>query len=216
MRKISNFLVFFGCLWVGVGFFSSCENKVQELPILGERDFIDGDSVYHTIGDFAFVNQDSMSVTPQTFDGKIYVADFFFVSCPTICPVMKREMLRIYEKYQDNPQVALLSHTIDPRHDSVAVLKQYADGLGVKTSSWHMVTGDKKAIYDLALKSYFVTAQEDSTQQDAGGIIHSGAFLLVDKERRIRGQYDGTKTEEVDRLMQDMDRLLKSYEKKAK
>ena len=192
----------------------SCQNKTQELPILGERDFVNGDSVYHQVADFSFINQDSLPVTPQTVEGKIYVADFFFVSCPTICPVMKREMLRIYEKYQGNPSVALISHTIDPRHDSVSVLKQYADGLGIKSSTWHMVTGDKKAIYGLALKSYFVTAVEDSTQQDAGGIIHSGAFLLVDKERRIRGQYDGTKSEEVDRLIKDMDRLLSSYDTK--
>jgi len=210
MRRTSNIHVFFALLGIGI-WTLGCENKSKELPILGERDFVNGDSVYHTIADFSFINQDSVPVTQETVAGKIYVADFFFVSCPTICPVMKREMLRVYEKYQDNPNVVLLSHTIDPRHDSVSVLKRYAQGLGIKTSSWHMVTGDKKAIYDLALKSYFVTAVEDSTQQDAGGIVHSGAFLLIDKQRRIRGQYDGTKTEDVDRLMKDMDRLLISY-----
>lgn len=192
--------------------FSACQNKNQDLPILGERDVVAGDTVYHTIQDFSFTDQDSTEVTHQTLAGKIYVADFFFISCPTICPVMKREMLRVYEKFKDHPDVVLLSHTIDPRHDSVSVLKAYATQLDVQADRWHMVTGDKKAIYDIALKSYFVTALEDSTQQDAGGIVHSGAFLLVDKERRIRGQYDGTKTEEVDRLMRDMTRLLTSYE----
>jgi len=210
MQKGFKSALFFGLLGTAIGL-GACENKTQELPILGERDVVAGDTVYHTIGDFSFVNQDSAWVTPATLAGKIYVADFFFVSCPTICPVMKREMLRVYEKFKDNPDVALLSHTIDPRHDSVSVLKAYASQLGIQTNRWHMVTGDKKAIYDLALTSYFVTAIEDSTQKDEGGIVHSGAFLLVDKERRIRGQYDGTKTEEVDKMMRDMDRLLASY-----
>lgn len=214
MQKRSKLFCLFGLLGLGLMWGTSCENKSQELPILGEREVVNGDTVYHTVGDFALVDQDSAWVTPATLAGKIYVADFFFVSCPTICPVMKREMLRVYEKFRENPDVVLLSHTIDPRHDSVSVLKAYATQLGIQTERWHMVTGVKKEIYDLALKSYFVTAMEDSTQQDVGGIVHSGAFLLIDKERRVRGQYDGTKTEEVDRLMRDMDRLLASYEKK--
>ncbi|MBA4852103.1 SCO family protein [Emticicia sp. BO119] len=186
----------------------ACQPK--KLPILGEREFINGDSVYHTIPDFQLVDQDSNLVTNKTYENKIYVADFFFTTCPTICPIMKTQMLRIYDKFKDNPEVGILSHTIDPRHDTVAVLKAYARRLGVSGNFWHFVTGDKKTIYELGQKEYMVTANEDSAA--AGGYIHSGAFLLVDKKRRIRGQYDGTKEDQVSRLMKDMEVLLKEKE----
>lgn len=184
----------------------SCENTSRKLPILGERDFINGDSVYHTIPDFQFINQDGVEVSNKTFEGKIYVSDFFFTTCPTICPVMKKQMLRIYEKYKENPQVGILSHSIDPRHDSVQVLREYATRLGVSGNMWQFVTGEKDKIYKIGEKSYYVTAGEDSTA--AGGIIHSGAFILVDKKRRVRGLYDGTKEEDVTKLLKDMDVLL--------
>ncbi len=191
---------------VGLVFITgSCQPK--KLPILGERTFVNGDSVYHTIPDFSFVDQDSNEVTNKTYEGKIYVADFFFTTCPTICPIMKTQMLRIYDKFKDNPEVGILSHTIDPRHDSVAVLKAYAKRLGVSGNFWHFVTGNRDKIYELGQKEYYVTAGEDSTA--AGGIIHSGAFILVDKKRRVRGMYDGTQEKEVSRLMKDMNVLLK-------
>ena len=173
---------------------------------MGERDFANGDSVYHTIPDFSFVNQDNIEITNKTYTGKIYVADFFFTTCPTICPVMKKQMLRIYEKYKTNPNVGILSHSIDPRHDSVAVLKEYAARLGVGKGNWNFVTGDRKKIYEIGERSYYVTAGEDSAA--AGGIIHSGAFILVDTKRRIRGTYDGTVEESVTKLLKDMDTLL--------
>lgn len=187
---------------------NACQPK--KLPILGNRDFVNGDSVYHTIPDFTFVDQDSNVVTNQTYENKIYVTDFFFTTCPTICPVMKTQMLRIYDKFKDNPQVGILSHTIDPRHDSVAVLKAYAKRLGVSGNFWHFVTGNRDKIYELGQRDYYVTAGKDSTAP--GGIIHSGAFILVDKKRRIRGMYDGTKEDQVSRLMRDMDVLLKGGE----
>lgn len=184
----------------------SCESSSRKLPIMGERDFINGDSVYHTIPDFLFVNQDSSVITNKTYEGKIYVADFFFTTCPTICPVMKKQMLRVYEKYKENPKVGILSHTIDPRHDSVKVLKEYASQLGINGKMWNFVTGEKAKIYEIGEKSYYVTAGEDSTA--AGGIIHSGAFILVDTKRRVRGIYDGTKETDVTKLIKDMDVLL--------
>ena len=184
----------------------SCDNSSRKLPILGERDFVNGDSVYHTIPDFSFVNQDSSIITNKTYEGKIYVADFFFTTCPTICPVMKKQMLRVYEKYKENPKVGILSHTIDPRHDSVKVLKEYATRLGINGKMWNFVTGEKSKIYEIGEKSYYVTAGEDSTA--AGGIIHSGAFILVDTKRRVRGVYDGTKETDVTKLMKDMEVLL--------
>jgi len=193
----------------------SCQKKEKELPILGFKDVttkvVNGqqvaDTVYHTIGDFKFMDQDSAWVTNQTFDNKIYVADFFFTTCPSICPAMQAQMLRVYDKYKDDNQVQILSHTIDPDHDSIPVLRDYAGKLDVKAPKWHFVTGNKDDIYTLGEKSYMVRAAEDQFQP--GGYIHSGAFVLVDNHRRIRGIYDGTKPEDVDRLLVDMDILLK-------
>ena len=184
----------------------SCENSSRKLPIMGERDFVNGDSVFHTIPDFAFINQDSLPITNKTYEGKIYITDFFFTTCPTICPVMKKQMLRVYEKYKENTKIGILSHTIDPRHDSVQVLKEYATRLGINGNMWNFVTGDKSKIYKLGEKSYYITAGEDSTA--AGGIIHSGAFILVDTKRRVRGIYDGTKETDVTKLIKDMQVLL--------
>ncbi len=194
--------------------FAACnqEPKEEKLKIYGRSEVTDaGDTIYHKIEDYKFVDQDSAWVTPATFEGKIYVADFFFTSCPTICPIMKTQMLRVYEKYETNPEVMMLSHSIDPKHDTVAVLKEFADRLGVKSDKWHFITGNKDDIFKLGQTSYMVAATEDSSEP--GGYIHSGAFILVDKDRRIRGFYDGTVAEQVDKLMMDMDKLLKEYEK---
>jgi protein SCO1 len=186
--------------------FSSCvEKKETRLPIYGERDVVNGDTVYHKIQPFRLVNQDSQTVTNETFQGKIYVADFFFTSCRTICPIMKTQMHRVYETVEDDPDVLILSHTIDPEYDTVALLHDFADRLGVKTSKWHFVTGEKDSIYNLAQKSYFSVALEDKSEPD--GFIHSGAFLLIDKQQRIRGKYDGTKEEDVNRLLADIKKL---------
>ena len=144
-------------------------------------------------------------VTNETFSGKIYVADFFFTSCRTICPVMKTQMLRVYNVIQDMPDVAILSHTIDPEHDTIALLHDFADRLGVSSDKWHFVTGEQDKIYDIAQTSYFATAMVDKSEPD--GFIHSGAFLLIDKHRRIRGKYDGTVEEDVNRLIKDIQRL---------
>jgi protein SCO1 len=186
------------------------EKKELPLPIYGEREVNGADTVYHKIADFKFVDQDSNIVTQEMFRDKIYVADFFFTSCRTICPIMKTQMLRVYDTLQNDPDVLILSHTIDPEYDTVGLLHDFADRLGVKSSKWHFVTGDKDSIYNIAQKSYFATAMEDRSEPD--GFIHSGAFLLIDKGRRIRGKYDGTKEEDVNRLIADIVRLKKEYE----
>ena len=190
----------------------------NRLPIYGEKRVVERevngqtvqDTVYHTIAHFEFVDQDSAKVTPDTFEGKVYVADFFFTSCPTICPVMKREMLRVYGAYEQNDEVMILSHSIDPDHDTVAVLRNYAERLGAKSSKWRFVTGDKDAIYEHAFSSYKVEASESPLAP--GGFLHSGAFLLIDKEARIRGVYDGTEPDQVNDLIADIPKLLKEYE----
>ena len=194
------------------------EPQARRLPILGQRSLLKGplaeqegsDTLYHHIADFRFLNQDSTWITQATFSDKVYVADFFFTSCPTICPVMAKHMIKVYETYRDNPEVAIISHSIDPEHDTVAVLRKYARALDVSSKTWHFVTGDKKSIYDLAIESYFSVAFED--KEEPGGFLHSGYFLLIDKERRLRGLYDGTSEVSVDTLIQDIDILLRTYE----
>ena len=179
----------------------------HELPFLGPKTLnASGDTVYHQIPAFRFLNQDSTWVTEKDMAGKIYVADFFFTTCPTICPKMKTQLLRIYERYATNDAVRILSHSIDPEFDNVSVLRDYANKLHVAAPRWNLVTGDKKAIYAIGQKSYMVTAQEDSNE--VGGFVHSGAFILVDKDRHVRGIYDGTKEEDVNHLIEDMEKLL--------
>ncbi|MDT0642524.1 SCO family protein [Zunongwangia sp. F363] len=194
------------------GLYSSCENSGKKLPILGNKEISSNekDTLYQTIPDFSFINQDSLLITSNTFANKIYIADFFFTSCTTICPIMKNEMQKVYNKYKGNPKVAFLSHSIDPSHDSVPVLKAYAKNLEINNDQWHFVTGDQEAIFEMAQKHYMVSALEDSTVPD--GVLHSGAFILIDEQKRIRGYYDGTNPEEVDKLIQDIPLLLHDKE----
>lgn len=207
-------------LWVAiVTLLAACSSSENRLPIMGERDVVtkvvDGktvaDTAYYQIPPFQFVNQDSLPISDKTVDGKIYVADFFFVTCPTICPKMKTQMKRVYDKFKGQPDVMLLSYTIDPRHDTPAVLKEFATNLGVTGNQWQFATGPKEAIFKTG-KSYMVVAQEDAGAP--GGLLHSGHFVLVDKEKHVRGMYDGTTEEGADKLMADMERLLAEYEKK--
>jgi len=192
--------------------FCSCGSE-EELPIYGHRDYVkkevDGktvvDTVFHTIPTFSFVNQDSMEVTEALFKDKLYISDFFFTSCPTICPKVKAQMLRIYEKYADNPDVLLISHSIDTKYDTPAVLKKFADKLDIDSKRWHLVTGLRDDIYGIA-KQYFIAAAEDPNSP--GGYTHSGGLVLVDKRKHVRGVYDGTEPDEVTQLLKDMDRLL--------
>jgi protein SCO1 len=193
--------------------FMACSLKREEkpLPIFGERTVNGTDTIYHTIAPFQFVNQDSAFVTNETFRGKIYIADFFFTSCRTICPLMKTQMLRAYDSLKNDDDVLILSHTIDPEYDTVALLRDFAKRLGVESSKWNFVTGVKDSIYKIAQTSYFATAMEDAAEPD--GFIHSGAFLLLDKQQRIRGKYDGTVEEEVNRMLVDIRKLRREYEK---
>ncbi|SHF68289.1 protein SCO1/2 [Salegentibacter echinorum] len=162
---------------------------------------------YHTIKDFELLNQNGDTITQEDYKDKIYVADFFFTTCLTICPVMTDHMLKIQEKIKDDPEVLLLSHTVFPKTDSVPVLKEYAEEKGVIDAKWNLVTGDKKQIYNLARKSYLAS----KSNGDGGpyDMIHTENFVLVDKEKRIRGFYDGTDAEAIDDLMHDIKVLQK-------
>jgi len=196
-------------LAISCGSPSEKTSEVAELPILGERYVDDNqDTVYHSIADFAFINQVGDTIRKEDMAGKIYVADFFFTTCPTICPVMKKEMLRVYEQFKGEPNFRILSHSIDPTHDTQAVLKDYAEKLGVPdATTWNFLTGDQEKIFEIGQTSYLTTTMADD--MEPGGFLHSGAFLLVDQQGRIRGVYDGTKTEQVDRLLADIPKLLK-------
>lgn len=183
----------------------SCTVQDKPLPIFGERLIENGDTIFHTIAPFAFRDQDSVLINNETVKGKIYVADFFFTSCRTICPKMKAQMLRVYEATAEMNDVVILSHTIDPEYDDVTRLHDFAERLGVESKRWHFLTGVRDSIFKIAQTSYFATAMADEAEPD--GYIHSGAFLLIDKQGRIRGKYDGTVAKDVDKLIADIKRL---------
>lgn len=166
---------------------------------------------YHTIADFELVNQNGDIITQENYSDKIYIADFFFTTCPTICPVMTANMADIQEVIRDDDEVLLLSHSVTPEIDSVQQLKKYALEKGVIDSKWNLVTGSKKQIYELARKSYLAVL----TDGDGGpyDMIHTENFILVDKERRIRGFYDGTNPDEIGQLLEDLKVLKSSYRK---
>lgn len=195
--------------------FNACKfnDNVQRLPIAGNRDtttkVINGqtvtDTIYHTIPDFKTVNQYGDSINSINLDDNIYIADFFFTTCPSICPEMHRNMLKVYEEFKDMPDLKIVSYTIDPQHDSVAVLKKYADKLGIEPNRWWFLQGKKEEIYQLSA-SYLVTTPAEDTKEK---FIHDGYFILVDKQKRIRGQYDGTVPDQVQKLINDV-KILKA------
>lgn len=189
----------------------------KKLPVY-QPDMVDAELVdttiqyvrkYHKIADFNLLNQNGETITQDTYKNKIYVADFFFTTCLTICPIMTGHMLEIQERLKNDPGVLLLSHTVIPVADSVPQLKKYALEKGVNDAKWNLVTGDKKQIYELARKSYLAT----KTDGDGGpyDMIHTENFILVDKQKRIRGFYDGTKAEAIENLMEDIQILKTEY-----
>jgi protein SCO1/2 len=192
---------------------SSC-NSNNELPIYGNRDvkvsIVDGkeviDTIYATIPNFRLINQNGDTVTEKVMEGKIAVVDFFFTTCPTICPIMKREMIRVYQEFQQNEKVILLSHTIDPEHDTIEVLQDYSKRLGSDGKQWQFLTGERAYIYELAEKGYYSTAMADSTEP--GGFVHSGGLILIDEKKRVRGIFNGTNSADTDKLIEAIHLLL--------
>lgn len=192
----------------------SCNTEPERLPFMQMEvveNVVDGktvqDTTFRTIPDFKLYNQDSTLVTLKDFDNAIYVADFFFTTCPTICPIMHRNLLKVYKKYEHNNQVKFASHTIDVKYDKPSVMKAYAKKLGIRTKNWEFLWGTRDEIYALAERNYMVYTKEEA--QAPGGFAHQGYLILVDKHKRIRGAYDGTVDEDVHKLMADMDILLK-------
>lgn len=180
--------------------------KQQDAPVLPYYGPTNSAGEPHYVKSFSLLNQDSVVLTQAPYQKKIYVADFFFTTCLGICPIMTEGMIRVYKAYYENPDILILSHTVDPEHDTPSILKKYADNRDIDTKKWQFVTGDKKQIYDLARYSYLV----DASVGDAGptDFVHTENFALVDRDGRIRGYYDGTDTAEVSKLIQDIALLL--------
>jgi protein SCO1/2 len=166
---------------------------------------------YHKIADFSLINQNGKTITQNDYKNKIYVADFFFTTCQTICPIMTDHMYDIQKEIINDDEVMLLSHSVTPKIDSVEQLKRYAIKKGVNDAKWNLVTGDKKQIYELARKSYL--AVKDQGNGGAFDMIHTENFMLIDKKRQIRGFYDGTNLEDINRLLTDIKILKKEYQK---
>ncbi|HEX7365637.1 MAG TPA: SCO family protein [Pelobium sp.] len=195
----------------------ACSQNSKRLPILGEKQTMDRmeggklktDTFYQTIPNFSFLNQDSVIINNDSLKNSVYVADFFFTSCPSICPVMSKNLLSVYKDFKGNQEVRFISYTIDPKHDTIPVLKKYADKLGVEGSQWSFLLGNRDSVYNLAKNGYMNYAAENANIP--GGVEHSGYFILVDKEKRIRGAYDGTNSEQVENLKKDIAILLDEY-----
>lgn len=191
-------------------FTSGCKNSSASklvLPIFGEKKLSNSDTIYHAIGNFSFKNQYSENITSQTVKNKIYVADFFFATCQSICPQMSTNLKDVQAAFVNDDSVLILCHTVNPMHDTVEVLNGYAQTYGAKKNKWHFLTGSKKQIYDLAKESYLVNAlQDDGTPE---GFLHSELFILIDTKGRIRGFYDGTDKVQVNKLIADI-KLLKT------
>ncbi len=214
LKQFKVFWIFFLILSILiVSIFYSILKPKKVLPIFQPSrvnsemvdDSIQHISKYHKIADFSLVNQNGKTITQEDYKGKIYVADFFFTTCQTICPIMTDHMYQIQKETMDDDDIMLLSHTVTPQIDSVEQLKRYAKSKGVNDEKWNLVTGNKQQIYKLARKSY-MAVKTDGTG-DEYDMIHTENFMLIDKNRQIRGYYDGTQIEEIDRLLEDIEIL---------
>lgn len=181
--------------------------KQEKMPYLGPRTVNEnGDTAYFSIPPFEVTNQDGETVTNESLKGNIYVSEFFFTSCPTICPIMTGQLMRVHEKFKNEERLKIVSFTLDPDYDTPEKLKDHAKRLGINTNQWWFLNDKKSETYELAQKGYFVTALEDSAEP--GGIVHSGKVSLIDGDGHIRAYYDGTVEADVNVLINDIATLL--------
>lgn len=196
--------------------FYSALKPVKTLPIFNPADvnpeLVDSTvqyvSKYHTIADFSFTNQNGKTVTQKDYEGKVYVADFFFTTCGSICPKMTTNLVDVQKAIKNNPKVKLLSLSVFPETDTIPALKAYAAKYGVIDAKWNLVTGNKKEIYTMARKSYLAVKMGRPDQ--LYDMVHTENFVLVDQKKRVRGFYDGTKKEEIERLIEDINWLCQN------
>ena len=213
-RKFFGVLLVFSIIVISL-FYAALKPK-KMLPIYNPSDVnpelvdttVQYISKYHTIADFYFTNQNGKTITQKDYEGKIYVADFFFTTCKSICPKMTTNLVDVQKAFLHNPKVKLLSFTVMPDIDSVSVLKEYAKINGVVDSKWNLVTGDKKAIYTMARKSFLAVKQ--GKPDELYDMVHTENFVLVDSKKRVRGFYDGTNKEEIQRLIEDINWLCEN------
>ncbi len=215
MKKVLILFTVFVLPPVAILFFASGNHQFKELPYYGEGEIVDTvmngktitDTIPYTIGDFVFTDQDGQKVTREDLRGRIFVVNFFFTSCPTICPPMSAQLMRVQMGLKDVPDFAVLSHTVDPRNDSLPVLRQYAEKYGANTKRWMFLRGSEKYTYKIGEENYYLTSEINAGAP--GGFIHSPMLVLIDQKGHIRGYYDGTNTDEVDQLMEGVRRLYK-------
>lgn len=213
-RKFLGFFLVFSAITIYL--FYNALKPEKSLPIFNPADVnpelvdstVQYKSKYHTIADFSFINQNGKTVTQKNYEGKIYVADFFFTTCGSICPKMTTNLVEVQNAFLNNPKVLILSHSVLPDVDDVAKLKAYALKNGVNDKKWNLVTGDKAAIYRMARKSYLAVKQ--GKPDELYDMVHTENFVLVDDKKRVRGFYDGTKKEEIQRLIADINWLCES------
>lgn len=216
-RKFLGFFLVFSA--VTIYLFYNALKPEKSLPIFNPADVnpelvdstVQYKSKYHTIADFSFVNQNGKTITQKEYEGKIYIADFFFTTCGSICPKMTTNLVEVQKAFLNNPKVMILSHSVLPDVDDVAKLKAYAMKNGVNDKKWNLVTGDKAAIYRMARKSYLAVKQGKA--DELYDMVHTENFVLVDTKRRVRGFYDGTKKEEIQRLIADINWLCDDKKK---
>jgi len=190
------------------------QSRVDVLPYYNEATFTPhwinpGDNVldtFHRISSFTLINQEGKTITERSFEDKIYVVDFFFTACPGICPKLTANMMDIQEEFLNEDDVLLLSHSVTPGRDSVPILKQYAENKGILSKKWHLVTGTQKEIYKLGRKDYFI--EEDlGLNKKEDEFLHTENFVLIDKDRRIRGIYNGLSKTSINQLIADIKTL---------
>lgn len=187
------------------GFYLLYEKNFSSLPIYGKVQDVNGTKVYHTIPDFKLTNQNKETISKDDWQDKIVVADFFFSHCPVICPKMTKSLKRVQDRYIDHDDILINSFSIDPERDDPSRLKEYAKKFSINTNNWHLLTGTKKEIYKLARNGFMIVATDGDGGPD--DFIHSEKLVLIDKQRRIRGYYDGTNSTEVNKLIHDIKKL---------
>ncbi len=193
-------------------FMSTGTNNFRPLLIYGPKEALPAnengtvDTLYHHIPSFNFTNQNAESYSSSQLDGNIYVANFFFATCPTICPKMSTNMLQVQDRFKDRKDLKLVSFTVNPGHDTPEVLKEYAQKVHANEEKWSFLTAPKDSIYNVAFNGFFVSAQKDSLAP--GGFLHSGNLILIDWNGRIRGYFDGTSVSETNDLFDAIDILL--------
>ena len=212
------FLIILFAICIPVGYFLIKPKEQKDLPIINpidlQEEMVDPEMLRigqgHTIGDFSFKNQDNKTINQNDIEGKVFVAEYFFTTCKSICPIMNEQMQRVQKAIKGNSNVKILSFTVDPETDTVAQMKRYANTHNVVKGQWHFLTGKKEDLYRLARKSFFVLKPAEAANQgDVGSdFIHTNNFVLVDQKKRIRGYYDGTSSKEVTQLISDIKILL--------